>query len=213
MFDSLIRSNFIDYYDHELCCPLGFYNKKIERYSNKLSHAEQFKILDSAGIRTADLASFFELFSPLKRKKLNKRLDWTKVPCFMSLSGKLHSVESAKREQPSLDFLKYVQIGSKGFWGHFVRSHGKTRLFNIISHESLPATSLRSINRPLFTIDFGTNERELLAINIDVGPNLKELGIDAVFEAKEIADLLLPSLEISESTVPRFLNEKGLWLE
>ncbi len=211
MFDILIDSDFKDFYDHELCSPPGFFKKKIKRLSNELNLLEQLALLRKAGIKTAYAASFFTLYAETKNSHSSNDPDWEKKHFISTLNGENLTFSEAKEKIKNLEELvfysgdekdsnsvyKYIQIGSNGFWGHYRTTLNGHRLFSLISkNKKIPSVSIARINRPLFSIDFKLNKKELEATNIDVSPNLKELGFDKILKAEEIAELLLPSLEM-----------------
>jgi hypothetical protein len=214
-------SDFHDYYDLHLSSTSYSHESKFIRLkSDPITPKEQYRILSSAGLTTAIYGPLNTVIAEIYDDDF---ADIETVPSIVVYEkdgeAKLVSLkESFGMDQDrfsslyiatSPDFtgtvLKYIKIGYLYAWvlcessDHWKSNYGNIT-YKIINPDilaELDAKHLVHLKDPLYSIDFVVYCDTLYAINYSKTPNLKDLGIDSLYNSEFVAKAIMTTIDNS----------------
>lgn len=196
-----INSDFTDFYD------VMSDNNAILTYNRYLKDSKQrgtsMKYLRSLGIKTIELKqvnSFMREDGPI--------VVYTNPTQHHGLGKQIMSVEEAKMSYGNYTASKYyategnytikvLQIGSRRFSLTFqCKEQVSLSLGKLVDIKELPAEYNKLINIPIFSIDYVSNGKEMIATDFNEVENLQQILMNEYISSEEIINELSNSLTL-----------------
>ena len=186
-----IESDFIDYYD-ELSSEenyIGIY----ERHLPTETRGTLLNQLTYSGIRTVDLRAAREFDSSIRYLVV-----YTNPKLHNSLGKRVVSLEEAKLiypnnlaspfyEESNGETLKYLQVGCRRFRVNLKSDDPfKMKEGRIVKIEELSPYPNYTILKPIFSIDYISTGKEMIAVDFNPIQNLGKIGFEEVMSAEEV---------------------------
>lgn len=191
-------SDFRDYYDHHFCS--SFHTDVIE-----------YRRMSREGLKRSDMFEFFKSLG-LKTPRYGLVKELPEVEAFVIyIDEQAHSGDGKVLVHNRFANIKYYNyfasefvfgtcsisyrylcIGKKSFWLKYTsndlwRSNCGYVEISLLSEEEIPKNiNINITEYPLYAIDFIYNNKEILAIDFNIAPEIKGTGVDKFLNAKDI---------------------------
>ncbi len=222
-----LKSDFNDYYDH--CFDLE--GILFERYSRQgRGRRAALEFLSAIGVKTPPYGTPQEVRNQTDPRLLERELLLQQDSKYL-LSVVVYLDENAHRGEgkvlmPLYQALvkyphylcslfipplpgksisrRYLQVGRKAFWLRYTsrddwRSNCGNVEIEMIKQEE--DAYHPQIHYPLFSIDYIANTEELLAVDLNVSPQLKGTGIEEILSGQEVVHLIREAISEFKSNV------------
>lgn len=194
-----IESDFTDYYDN-----IGANTKFVgiyKRYMINESKGKLMKQLKDQGIKSLELKAVRDFDNSVKQLVIytNPKLHESKGKILMSLDDArmLYPTYLASEfyNEADSEFLKYLQIGYRRFTLK-MKSGDKNKFGDCLVTDIKEMTPDLNylMMKPIFSIDYISNGKEMIAIDFNMAQRLSKLGIDKIMTAEQVMSEIKKSM-------------------
>jgi len=191
MCNLCIQSDFIDYYDYLSSDTSNIiYNRYVSQCKQR---GVALKYLRNLGIKTVELKQVNKFF-----REDGNIVVYTDPRAHNSLGKKIMTVDEANQmyanyiashyyETTEGITLKFLQVGKRRFTLYYKKNdHYSLEMGKLIDiRESKPYYN-RLIGLPIFSIDYISNGREMIATDFNEVENLKAIGVSNLLKSQDV---------------------------
>lgn len=186
-----IESDFIDYYD--IGGDTGNTDYLYKRYTDTTSRGSLLKQLRGLGIKTIELKSAKQFIGQAKQlvvytnPRLHDNKGKIKVPIEKALEIYPNNLASKYYDETNKRSIKYLQVGTRRFKIMMSECGKGEELKNKVDTvEELERDLNYNIMRPIYSIDYISDGRIILATDFNTIQRLDKLGFQDIMKKEEV---------------------------